>query len=419
MSRQRFLYVSLVTALLLGNARPSHANSADNVGAELVVPLLAYDKQLDARVFVENHETHAVQVGVRYVGERGSSTPGLRSCGKVTLPAGLSWRPSVTVLNPRDPSSPGYCGLKGPTDLGMLLLTALDPTAPGRLSATARVEVRDTSNGSLAQVLLPGGVPLGYLDTTDNVHVAAGLEWHPFAAKPATADCFIGTFADGSGFGGQATRLRLKDGAGNQIGGDYSFAQRPFELVRLRDVFTLVGAPIITGGYEAVRAEFVISGGGDTVLPYCWTEMRGLNRSTFAMNLAQVVEPQEETRRRGIDVTLSIPTFPPGMILTLDPSERKVVHGLYVRSPDYVNCIVGSSDQLVITAVAPNGSFTVGGTTNRTSMFATPQSVQEPNDLWGLEVSWGPTAARTARVTYSISCASGNGTSLADYIFRN
>jgi hypothetical protein len=130
-------------------------------------------------------------------------------------------------------------------------------------------------------------------------------------------------------------------------------------------------------------------------------------------------DPQEETRRRDFSATSS-----PGVAwkdVRADPRRSRRAstpnrHGLYVRHPDVVRCGVASNEDLVLTAVSPDQSqgFSVG---NDTGLFASMrQSHVDQNDLWGLEVTFGPAAKMGGPVPYTIRCTNGNGTSLADIL---
>src|SRR5204862_1755170 len=103
-------------------ALPALAASADDVAPRIVVPLVAYDRTQDTRVFIQNHESSAVEVILRYVGERSSVTPGLQVClhggGNLFLPP-----LSVTELDLADNATSG-CTLSPPGEQGMVVLEA-------------------------------------------------------------------------------------------------------------------------------------------------------------------------------------------------------------------------------------------------------------------------------------------------------
>jgi hypothetical protein len=412
----RFPFVAAAAAVVFsGMAGPAAANSADHTGPEVVVPMLGYDKQLDSRVFVENHEERPVPVVVRYIGERSSSTPGLTVCGRLTLPPAMGVTPSITILNPRDPAATGYCRLQGPDDFGMLLVSSTD-SSPARLSASGRTDVRDTNSGALAQVLASTGLPLSSLegsdtslDGTTGTKVVSGLRLDRTAVKPATSDCFLGALADASGAGGIVGWLSLHDRDGFVLGGGLVLV-KPFELVRVRDVFAYVGAAGEV--YDEARAQLFLFDGGDSVVAYCWTEERGPYRSTFAVNVAQAVEPRDETARR--TMIAKTDTGPPyGKPLTLFQSPiswGRARHALYLRAPDVVTCSVDRTD-MTLSATSPVNEVVTGGTTNSVTID-TWSTGEQDRDVWLLTVRLAP--GWGFEVPYSISCVSGNGTSLAD-----
>jgi hypothetical protein len=413
MSRTRSFVLALTAALVSVSAPPSHAASASDAGARVVVPFVEYDKATETLVFVENHEGRAVEVQLRWIGERRSGSPGLRICGRFLLAAD-----SLTSFDLRQ-----SCSLPGTDDLGMLVAMVTNQAGLARISARARVDLLDPVMGLVLQTLMVDGLPLGALDTTDSIHVASGLRHDPTGAAgaPVTTDCFFGTFVDGSGAGGVLARLGLRDRDGQVLGSDIYFALRPFELLRLEDVFKLVGAP--SGPFDDVRAAFFPAGGGDAILGYCRTAQTQPTKGarTLALTLAQVADPQDETRRRSVSVN-STPEAQGGAAFALQPAGRRVVHGLFVGHPDRLSCAISSSDALVLKAVSPDGAVTVGGTGSQTGWFDAGPRGQVAggfSDLWGLEVSWDPGAARTGPVNYTLSCRSGNGVSLADELFRN
>jgi len=413
MSRTRSFALALTVAVASASAPQAPAASASDAGARVVVPFVQYDQATETLVFVENHETRDVEVQLRWVGERRSSSPGLHVCGRFLLAAG-----SLTSFDLRQ-----SCNLVGSDELGTLVALVTNASGVARVSARGRVDLLDLANGGVLQTLMVDGLPLGALDATDSIHVASGLRHDPTGAAgaPVTTDCFFGTFFDGSGAGGVLARLGLRDRDGQVLGSDIYFALRPFELVRFEDVFKLVGAP--AGPWDDVRATFFPGGAGDAVLGYCMATQAqpGKGARTMALSVAQVADPQDETRRRSVSVN-STPEAQGGAPFALQPAEQRVVHGLFVGHPDRLSCGVSSSDALVLKAVSPDGAVSVGGTGSQTGWFdAGPrgQIAAGFSGLWGLEVSWDPSAARTAPASYTISCRSGNGVSLADELFRN
>jgi hypothetical protein len=384
----------------------ARAGSIDDAAGRVVVPLVAQDAGLDTRVFVTNHETRHLKVQVRWAGMQYGPAPGLKVCPSVTVLAG-----SVTTLDVAQ-----HCGLPANAGPGMLVLSEVDPGV-ARISARARIDVLNPVTARTQQTLAIGGLPLPALDTTENVHVVGGLRQNaPGSGAVLATDCFFGMTFDGTGYGGLLGRFTLKDELGHVLGSPAYFSVPPFELAQLRDVFALAG--VLPGTHGGVRGEFVLSGGGDAVVGYCVTTHEGPVRGdrTLAFNLAQVAEPQDEARRRqvGADSTPGLGGF------RLAPGQAKAVHGIYVRHPDRVACRVSSVGTMVITAVSPDQAQTIGGTS-----AVTPEFGNSPHgsvaggvdDLWGLEVSWGPGPQGPQPLPYSISCLSGNGTSLADRLF--
>lgn len=397
------IFVAGAALLALANVAP--ASTADNAGSQVVVPFVAYDKTTTTGVFVQNYAVNPVTLQVRYVGERSSAAPGMRMCGNIVVGS-----VSVVELDLRT-----TCSLGGTDDLGMVVFVSLIKNGTAALSASARVEVDGISLGR--ETFLVDGLPLGALDSTDSVHQVMGLRSEPAngVGFPVTTDCFVGSLFDGSQTGGMIGRLGLKDELGNPIGSDQYFALRPFELVRLRDVFTKAG---LSGSFTGARAEITLTGQGDAFLGYCRTEAASAVGNSYAIALAQVVESRDEMRKRRAFAQVTPGVQLAGRRFTIPTTATRMLHGVYIRRPDMVRCGVSSADALTITAVAPDGTR-IGGTTFSTGDIATPLSgYQGINDLWGLEVSWDPNAKKTQDATYSLSCRSGNGTSLLDQLDR-
>jgi hypothetical protein len=390
---------------LLALGRLAGATSADDAASKVVVPLVSYDKGFVTKVFVTNHESHAFKIQVRHVGEKYGVAPGLRVCKDVSLPA-----LTVTEID-----IPAECALPPASGTGYVLLMERDPGV-ARISAYARMDVRSVPGGQVLQSLPIAGLPLAALDTTENVHVVGGLlQTAPGSSRELTTNCAFATFFDGSNTGGLVGRLTLKDSNGVVMGTPQYFNLRPLELRQFDDVFTLMGVP--PGNALGVRAEFVLTGRGDAVLGYCTTAQKGADKGdlSLGLQLALVADPADEVRRRTIDVT----STPGSGAFVLAGTQNVARHGIYVRHPDRFSCGVGGSTGLLITAVSPDGAMTVGG-----QGPITPEVGFQPHstlgsgvhDLWGLEIRRGPGAA-TGALAYSLHCDSGNGTSLADFIF--
>ncbi|MET0555839.1 MAG: hypothetical protein ABW221_22560 [Vicinamibacteria bacterium] len=404
-----FRSLALAAALVTAPAVAS-ASSIDDSAARVVVPLVLAEKGAASSVFVTNDETRPVKVQVRYVGERYSPAAGYRVCGSIVLPAATQVTLDVGQV----------CQLPADPGAGMVVLIETDAEV-ARISARARIDTLSKSGDVLGTVPVLG-LPVGAVDTTENVHVVQGLRWQGAGTVGNTTDCFFGSLFDGSGGGGMAGFLTLKDAFGQDLG-SVLFNLRPFELFALRDVFKLAG---VSGGpYAGVRAEVVWTGKGDAVLGYCLSNRDGAVKGerTVSFEPAQVAEPNDEVRKRAMVAsgTPSIGAFTLRPALpTTDPRNS---HGLYVRHPDRVNCSVVSSDPhrpMFIKAISPDGTQQIGGTAPTTTEFGnSPRGSLAGGvaDLWGLEVSWPPGTFTGYPTKYRIECRSGNGTSLADFLF--
>lgn len=418
MRRPGFLAPLLVAAAVVTAVAPVQAGSIDDAGSQLVVPLVVYTARETTRLFVENHEPTSVEVIVRYVGALGSATPGVQIC----MPSGNNPVISanrVVEFDLSDPATSG-CALNG-NDHGMVVLVAKDRNSIARLSARARIDLEDPAFPTRGQTFMVDGIPLANLDTTRNVHVAAPVRHDPpggaGGGRPAAAtDCFVGTFfpANASNTTTDAW-LEPKDGAGNALGsGPLHVNLQPLEFAMITDVFSRVGAPPMP--QDDARVEFRFLGGGNNVLGFCRTMVDNASSGqaqgpTFAYQIARVAEPLDEARRRRAGAA-STPGSGPFM---MKPSESRSLHGLYVRHPDIVTCMVASAGVLDIKAVSPDGAFSFPGVSGLTPEFGSPLGgYQGASGIWGIEISWSPGADRSRPVTYAINCMSGNGTSLVD-----
>jgi hypothetical protein len=395
-------------AALLTLAGPlARASNIDDSGSRVVVPFVSIGGGFETRLLITNHAATAAKVQVRWVGERSGAVPGLRVCGTVSIPGSL-----LTTLD-----VVAQCGLPPSPGVGMVVLIETDASIT-RLSARATVDFRSPATGGIEQTISVAGLPLAAIDATDNVHTAAGLrQTVPGAPRPSVTDCYVASFADGSGAGGMVARVSLADDGGNVLGSRVA-SLRPFELVALRDVFRNL-APT---GLEGVRADYVFTGFGDAALGYCVTTRVGLAKQdrNVTLHMAQVAEPRDDVRRRELSASMT-PGRGPFLMLP-PPDNRKQLHGIYVRQPDEVVCSVSqhaSHPQLEIKAFSPDRVPIAGSQPRQVTFGGGGNSTIAGGfrELWGLEVDWpSGTTPPLQSVPYTISCTSGNGTSLADLL---
>lgn len=409
--------VALALALA-GVPAAAGAATADNVGPRVVVPFVAYTKSLRTVVTVENHEPVPVKATLYYVGERASASPGLHKCpaggSLVLLPSSITQIDVATL-----------CVLGGTDDIGTLTVLETQSGTPARLSASARVDLLDAA-GQPDFGFSVEGIPLAYLDGTDNTHVVSALRYGQSISGfgDYVTDCYVASFTDASASGFVA-QLTLANRDGQPIGAPLVTTLRPWELVRLADVFGTAG----TGGpYQQARAEFVFSGNDPAVLPFCTvTNVANRRAPSTTLHVAKVLEPELETRRREVNVGETPRVTPAGGSFEFLPGTSEVLHGLFVRHPDRLSCSLDRSE-LVLTLVSPDKAQTFGGTGNAVAEFDTgPRGTLGSRSfgpgwagLWGLQVTWnGAIPPPSAPVPYRIFCRSGNGASLADQIYRN
>jgi hypothetical protein len=407
MKTTSYLRRSSGAALLLLAPLAAHASSIDDSAGRVVVPFVVQEDGLASRVQVTNQEFTTTKARIFWVGDRGGPHPGKRTCTPVTVPGR-----SMIAVDVRS-----QCGLSTAPDVGMLVLM-VDASAPVRISARALVDATSPTTGALLQTISVAGLPLANLEGTESRLTAGGLRSRGVGAPQALlTDCFVGSFADGSGTGGMLARVTLENANGTALGSKVT-SLKPFELVRFKDVFASMG---INSTMEGVQAEFAFTGKNDALVAYCVTSEEGMVKKDRSVVLAmgQAASPQDEVRRRSF-VATNTPALRPFIMPGGGPTQ---FHGVYVRHPDVVRCRVTSHPshpQFEITAFSPDRVRTSGMTSSEVE-FATDAhgSVNGgTSDLWGLEVAYPPgTPVSPGSVPYSITCSSGNGTSLADMMF--
>ena len=403
---------SLAPALFLLAAVPgARASSIDDSAGRVVVPFVAVGDGLDARVLVTNHETAPQKLQVRWVGERSGPAPGLRVCSAFTVPPSALLAFDVV----------SQCGLPPAPGVGMVVLLETDPGV-ARFSARALLDVRAPGSPVMLQSLSVAGLPLGALDTTENVHVVQGLRTEMMGfSRAVTTDCYVASFFDGSGAKGFVAKLTLIDSQGLPLG-SLALPLNPFELVAVPDVFGKLG---VTGSLDGVQAEVVFTGKNDAALAYCVSSQEFTQKTerTYALAIGQVADPSDEVRKRAF-VASATPAQGPFLMLP-PPLNEKQRHGVYIRHPDVVRCSVSIDvahpTGLEIVAVSPDGFQRLTGPTPGSvefASFAHGTIANGVNELWGLEIDWPAGGAPpVGSVPYRIGCTSGNGTSLADLLF--
>jgi hypothetical protein len=409
-SRSYWLVPFAALAALAAGSATGRASSIDDSAGRVVVPFVAVGDGLDTRVLVTNHEARDVKLQVRWVGERGGPAPGSSVCSTFIAPKGRLMAFQLGPQCPQLPTDPG---------VGMVVLLEMDPGV-ARFSARALVDVRPPMGVAMLQSVSVAGLPLGALDTTENVHVVSGLRTQMTGAPRAvTTDCYVGSFFDGSGAQGFVAKLTLVDSQGNPLG-SLAFPLKPFELVAVPDVFARLG---ISGTLDGVQAQVVFTGKNDAALAYCVAsqEFTQKNERTYVLSVGQVADPSDEVRKRAF-MASSTPAGGPFLMLP-PPLNRMQAHGVFVRHPDVVRCSVATDTpgaQLEIVAVSPDLQRISGGSPSRVEFatFAHGTVANGVNELWGLEIDWpAGSTPPPGSVPYRIGCTSGNGTSLADLLF--
>ncbi len=408
MNTTSFLRRAGGAALLLLAPLASRASSIDDSAGRVIVPYVVHQTGLSSRVQVTNHELVPITVRVFWIGERSGPHPGRRTCPSLGIP-GLG----LVAIDVRS-----QCGLSAAPGVGMLMLIE-NAAGTARLSARAVVDATSPRTGALLQTTAVAGLPLASLEGTDSRLTAGGLLTRA-ATAPHTArtDCFVGTFFDGSGSGGMLARVTLEDPDGIALG-SLTASLRPFELVRLRDVFGSIG---VTSTIEGVQAEFAFTGGNDALVAYCVTDQEGMDKQdrTVVLSMGQASSPQDELRRRVFTAT-GTPALRP-FLMPGGALATKQIHGVYVRHPDLVRCRVtthGSHPELSLTAFSPDRVAIPGPTVSEVEFATAPHGsvAGGTSELWGLEVDYPPgTTPIPGSVPYWITCSSGNGTSLADLL---
>jgi hypothetical protein len=200
---------------------------------------------------------------------------------------------SVTELNVRN-----YCILYGPEDAGTLTIMERDRSDVARISATARVDIIDPSAPATPVGFSVDGIPIGSLEGTNAAQLVMGLRSGSPGPVSYRTDCYLATFTDAAN-SGVVGKLRLRDRTGAALGSSLWVSLKPWELVRIEDVFAAAGVASMSS--DDAQLEIGLAGANAPVLGYCLVVTTSTPEAASTFHLAKVVEPEYEARRRHVD----------------------------------------------------------------------------------------------------------------------
>jgi hypothetical protein len=200
-------------------------------GTEVVIPLAANISVYHTQVFVQNPNSGAVTLNVRYYQSNNGTPPaGLRPCAQVTLQANQSSFFDVGA----------QCGLNGLNDdFGMIIL---EDASPGKTNSFFAYSRTQTPTGLGFSV---EGFP------TENFSGAAAdaLGLQNLAAAPNyRSNCFVSSLSDPVNW-----QLQLVQSGTETVLGSTSGSLAAFQTTRILDVFSSLG---LSGDFSNVRARF-------------------------------------------------------------------------------------------------------------------------------------------------------------------
>lgn len=380
-------WMAMLGALLVvgGYSVPASAQVA-GFGTIVTVPVVVQSGTYGSSVFIYNPSGNPLNMGVSYVGGDGSATQGLTTCPLLTVPANTTLQRSLSQL----------CSLNPGSNFGRLTFLETD-SSNVPFSVYSRVESFSGNGFSIE------GFPIGQITGSTGVSWVTGLR--RTAASPGyQSNCFIGSLNEPV-----TVRLRLFNSAGIQLGATQSYSLSQYQMIRLLDVFSIVGAP--SGDHSNVRAEFVENGPGEPgFVAFCTVQ----NNTSFDADfrIAKATIPADQGRRYTAiardGMNPSISNF------NLSNGEDDVFQ-VFWQHPDFARCYIstpGTLSQFELQVKNPAGTVVAGGNnvTDTNEFFLGERSTVNNgnNGIWRIEVgSAVPSPAPTA--TYSLICTTGNG----------
>ncbi len=416
-ARKTFLALAVIAAT--APSEPARAMSADSSGYAVVLPFLFSTGTFVSQVFVENHSSAAVSLVAYYVGESTSTNPGRFTCSDASANSvpqtfGLTVGPdSVLSFDLASLIGQKCKGALPPSpasvDRGTLTLFAQKASDP-RISASARVE-RAAGPGVAAVGFSEAAVPLGGLEGT--TQIVAGVRNGTIGSQTLRTDCLVGSLADASA-SGNLYRLTVKDHTGGVIGSTL-FALKPWSAQLLIDVLALVGAPGLVIDGATVEVEPAANPTNPAMISSCRVvEAAHPSVLSSVLSVGKVYEPRDLLRQRS---ALQVGQTPGWGTFTFDSSKGRSLHVAFLRHPDLVQCSV-SDPTLAVVITSPDGHFVAGGFQSTGEFFTGFRRAVNGGDAgaWGVEVIANPGNPPSGPVSYTLSCASGNGISQIDRV---
>jgi hypothetical protein len=411
-----------MTAAALTFAASASGQSTIGYGAEVVIPVVAQTPSYASEVFVSNPYANAstVSVNVTFVEGTTSSTPGLKSCTPISVPAKASV--SFTLAT--------QCSLSATSHFGMLILKDAAAEAVHPFFAYSRTQNPQGIGFSVE------GFPTGNL--SGQSQRVFGLK-RVLAATPIPfqTNCFVGSFEQPIDY-----EIDLSTGAG-QFLGSASGHLGAHQMVRHLDIFAAAG---LAGDFDNVNAAIVLT---SPTSPGNRTHPLYVGFCTVQDSLSFGADFRIGKSYDAWDATHShdqfgcTPDCPTGYDYAVPDATHKQVFDLFVRTPDSLKCELlsdrlselemrlrepesyGDCDLCGMqpgSAGAPStpGAVVAGGDNQTSFYYTTPFAVIRASDgsllrrTWKLEVGARETnPAATGPIPFSLQCHAGNGTAWA------
>ena len=379
----------------------AHAQATAGAGSVLVIPLVAQTASYSTEVTVQNPNPAPITVNVKLYEADTSTTPGLTSCGALTVAAGQS---KVFTLNGgANPLCPTFAP---GGHFGMIVLSDAAAQQIDSFFAYSRTQTPGGNGFSVE------GFPVGAFSGAEaNV---VGLKRQ--AASPVyQSNCFVAALSEAVNY-----QMVLRKGSDGGVLGAKSGTLQPFEMVRMLDVFDAAG--MAAGDVSNVRAEFTVQQGGSfpALVSFCT-----LQESTFFgadFRIAKSVDALNQGQKRlaciGMDdcTGTGASTIQPEKITDV---ALKNVYSMIITQPDFVRCdLVGTrTGEMQMQLRAPGDPFAsapVAGGANQTTFYVSTGGRNGIDNgtatRWFIDVS--ARTGATGTFDFGVKCQSGNGTEI-------
>lgn len=381
---------TLIAIAAFGLAGSAMAQTTDGFGTVIRMPVVVNSTTYGSTLTLRNHGSVTADISVTFYAASGSAV-GSKYCGTVAVPVGQTVEQSIAAL----------CALPlpGGSQFGQLYLYEVNPeNVP--FSAFSRVQTF-SGNGFSVE-----GFKVGTLTGTDSTNYATGLR-RQAGAPGYTSNCFIGSV-------GEAVDVNwgLQTAGGTTLGAAQSVSIPANGMVRLSDVFAVVGAP--AGDYSNVSAYFSenTAAGEPGFMAFCTVQ----NNSSFDADFRIAKDPNPADARVRKFPFASSTGLGAGLAVAFYGDQQ--VLGMNLQHPDWVQCAINASTptNFEMRLKDPSGAVVAGGSgVNSFGEVYLGERSQHATGMWRLEIE-SANGLETFPSPYSVSCQTGNGTNSPVYL---